>query len=286
MITIFNNTKTTWTIEPLRNNSMAKIKFTKKISDDKFKSFELITSTDINYDKDITKFKNMTEPVTVSNDNTELRFMKKTTAPMVVTNANAQYKKDFLLISVPMYGHVLKDIIAENAYVINYMIAKGELIMAVSVGGNPNDNFSFVLHNIETNIDTTYRFGKDADNKEFWFIKSVGSEPTEAIETPTFRIKKFRPSKPTYLICADIKDKSKLESIERIKPNNHEIIYAKDSVEAIKHLESKFANGYKSVTVFGAKKSFFGTYDELMDYVNGKFKIVNILKYDGGIIRK
>ncbi len=285
MITLFNETKTTWEIAPMRTENMAKLKFTKKVNPKQIKSFELVTSTDIKYDEKFNTYKEMVLPVSVVTENTEVRFLKKTTAPMLIKNTNEKYKRDILLISVPMYGYVLKDIIGENSYVINYMIAKGELVLTASVSGGDDDTFGFVLHNVKDHTDLTYRFSKDPENNTFALVKSH-SEPTDAIETPTYKIRKFRPNRATHLICADIKEKSKLEAMEKINPANHDIIYAKDSVEAIKHLEAKLEEGYKSVTVFGAKKSFFGTYDEIMNFVNEKYRIINLLRYDGGVVRK
>jgi len=285
MISMFNNTKTTWAVEPMRNETMSKIKFTKKMGDDKTKSFELVTNKSIAFNDKFTTMKNMTEPVTVATENTEVRFLKKTSAPMIVPNINEKFKRDILLISVTMYGQVLKSIGGKNSYVLNYMIAKGELIMAVSINGGDNDDFSFVLHNTEDHTETTYVFAKDLENGDYVMTKGT-HKSEEEITAPVFKIKKFRPNQPTHLICADIKDKKKLESMPKIKPDKFDIIYAKDSVEAIKHLESKLTDGYKAVTVFGASKSFFGTYKEIMDFIDSKFRIVNILRYDGGIMRR
>lgn len=286
MITIYNETKTTWEIAPMHVDSMSKIKFVKKISDKQYKAFELVTSSNIKYDEKFNKYREMVLPVTVAEENTEVRFLKKTTAPMLITNTNETYKRDILLISVPMYGYVLKDIIGDNSYVLNYMIAKGELVIAASVSGGKDDTFGFVLHNIKDHTDLKYTFAKDLETPGFVLTKVTSDASNEPIETPTYRIKKFRPNRATYLICADIKEKSKLEAMGKINTDKHEIIYAKDSVEAIKHLETKIGEGYKSVTIFGAKKSFYGTYDEVMDFINGKFRIVNLLRYDGGIVRK
>lgn len=279
MIYMYNETNTPWTYSAITDR-YARFTVAKKVDEMKTRYFNLASTTLAI--ENIESYVNMDSVDTIYSGTVGLLFQKRDCAPMVTTTT--KYAKDILMMNIQLNGSVIKSINSTTMNVINYMIAKGELILVVSGDDNTDNTIEIVLHNNREKNVTTYVFTKNGNT---YNVETYTEETGEILSSPNFKIYKFRPSRPTHAILVnDGDDGDYFDNNKLVQPDRHVIHYFNDeNIGSV--IDSLKKDKYNAVTLF-VNKEELDNGEQLAHFpaIKKAFAVVNILLNNKKVIKK
>lgn len=301
MITIFNSTRYAWKIKIIEGKIACFYKdkiYNKKINDTEKKikkSAHILAYTSLFPDKvpDLDTFVNMKTPQVLTDKNTTVIFSKKDFNPFV-TEKNEPVK-NILLVSVPIRkGYKVTDIFTEDVFILDGYILGGELTLIASFNSD-KAKMKVTTFDPKTNHVSGYTFSASTDGiKVTTDINTVTEEKKEEFKNmKPFKLKVFRPAKPTYTILVYRQDKNKLQNVIDVNKHNVVEITNKTSIDTIKNL---LKENYKAVTIFVDAEEFGQTQQKIYGNLlrklfttsvdKKKMNIINLLLNNKKIIKK
>lgn len=275
MITIYNETANAWKKTQI-NDRISKLTMSVDLEEGKKRYLDLITSNDVEY-TDLDKFVNMEGCRNLTEGNVSVKFHKKDIKPMIISAIKPNLSSDILLITIDLKKRIVKSIKNTRAAILNYFIAGGVLNLVVSVKEFENkSSFEMVLHDRETVTDDTYTFTKSKDNHYSLIVST--SQVDEALEKPTYRIARFRPSRATYLIYVSKKDEETFKN-SFARHDKHFVKYFDGLGELSDAIEEAKKYGYKAVTYFADAESD----SRITELLKETFMVLNTMTKDGKI---
>jgi hypothetical protein len=187
---------------------------------------------------------NMTEVGLVSNITTSVMFNRKDYSPFIINKDISP--KDILLISLDLKAKKIVEISSENVFLLEGFLMGGELSIIATLN-NKQSTLNVKLLDSDRDKVVTYTFSVDPEKNKFY----VDLDEMKADCKPEdiqFKLKRFRPAKPTYAIITHTKDTQKLKSI--VDPEKHYIVeITKQNIDSV---IEKLAGEekYKAVTLF------------------------------------
>lgn len=275
MITIYNETANAWRKTKI-NDRISKLTMTVDLEEGKKRYLDVITSNDVEY-TELESFVNMEGCRDLVTDNVSVKFQKKDIRPMIISSVKPNMASDILLITIDLNKRIIKSIKNTRAAILNYFIAGGVLTLVVSVKEFENKStFEFVLHDKETVSDDTYSFTKSRDG--FYSLIVTTSQVEEALEKPTYRISRFRPSRATHLIFVSKKDEGTFKT-EFTRHDKHFVKYFNGLGELSDAIEDAKKYGYKAATYFADAEND----TKINEVLKETFMVLNTMKKDGKI---
>jgi len=270
MLVIYNESNIGWEKVKI-NDRISKFVTSRHLKNGKVRYIDILTSNDLS-DLDVSDCINMDYCKTIYAGPTAARFQKKDLKPLIV--ATDKTNNDIVLVTIALNGRILKSVSNPRAGILNYMIAKSELIMAFSIRDfGEGYTFGFTVHDPNLIADTTYSFVRTGD--EYVLTTSV-SQVESALTAPSFKITKFRPSVPTNLIFVNAKDKDAFTSTYS-KHNYHDVHYYNNEAELNDLITEYKANKYDAVTLFENSATMDNRYASVVTTIKSSFRLVNIL---------
>lgn len=289
MISIYNETKTPWLLYKNGDTDVVKISKLKErvhsvTKETKRRSLTCITYAslfdDISRTSDIMKTITQSKTITpIVDKKTAIIFNRKELKPFISERGEG-IEKDILFASIFLAGRKVVHIRNNDAFFLDYFML--------------NSDFSFIASFNRPDAYLTIDLLDEAQDKVFTYVftKENGTMKTtiftrkkdEDKDSTDFKIRTFRPSKPTYtIITSKSDDNDALNTI--LKPDAHYVLHAgisetgdvlPDVVEKLK--EEK----YRAVTLF-VNKPF-----ELSEELDSEEieSIINVLKQQFYIVYK
>ena len=274
MLVIYNESSTAWERTQI-NDRILKYSTTRTLKDGKNRYIDILASADLDSEKS-TDYVEMNDCAVLYDGMTNIRFQKKDVKPFIVTSDKSDI--DILLITISLKGKILTSITNTKAGILNYMIARGELAMVVSVRDfGAGHKFEFTVHDPKLIADTKYTFTR-TENK--YHLETTITQVEKAITDPNFKIVKFRPSAPTNLILVNEQDKDAfLQAFN--KSQYHDVQYYSTGEELCNIVDNYKRNKYDAITLFENGTALSDNYVGTRKMLKSKFRIVNVLFNSG-----
>lgn len=207
--------------------------------------------------------------VTAFEGTTSIHYGKFDNLPNIGTNGT---NKDIYLIAKDIRGCRIKDITKQDVFIFSYKIMKGTLFMIMSVKDTCK-KFEITLYNNEAGEDRRTTFDLEAGTAETTVVTGT-SEPE------MFRIRAFRPSRPTHAVLCSTADEGNIDS-KYLPADKHTFFTYTSDDDYGDAVAKALDEGYKAITVFttleDALNNDFGKYDDIITYLRTAFDQVNII---------
>ena len=218
----------------------------------------------------------MNAPVKVSDMNTNVFFNKKTAAPYIVTGI--KNVKDIFCLGIDLKGSIVTNVSGYGSYVLDRFIAKGSLCAIISLSETCTE-FSITVHNNRDKESITYTFMRTDDS---WRNEIHTAKDEEELDTPSYDIRRFRPSHVTELVIVKDKDRQFMDKLGLTTPEDDYNIYEYDSRQILEDIiEAVLAEGYEAVTYYVRDVSVTGKYYKYyandIERLQESFKAVNLM---------
>jgi len=287
MISVYNETKLCWNIDAI-NTSVIRLSKSKEVRDNKVtikkKSINIIMYRQLikqidEFNSFIAKTRQTSYPVTIANSTTAVIFNDKEFKPFV-TERNYNLK-NILLGSLFLEGKKVINVINNNTFMLEFFLLGAEFSFITSFN-SPSASLRIDLLDQKTNVITQYEFFQsNTGNIEL----NITTRPAiEAERTTKYRVRSFRPSKPTKLILVHYKDIEALDEV--VDTSKHTIVCYTNLEESVAALVK---DNYKAITLFSKSKMRAETpeekrrYDYVTRHLNKRFQTVFKLHIDGKV---
>lgn len=251
MISVYNETKTTWGFETINDSvlRLMKRKTRKNVETGKVtnRAISIIAYTQIFGDLDalrarLSKIRMSEHPSALSYKSTTIVFNRKEFKPFISERDTNQ--KHVLLGSLFLKGRKVVSVKNNDTFLLEYFIMGGEFSFIVSLN-RPTANFVVELLNEKQNKLVTYKFFVNEAKNRISLEKS--EQPVEeGKEYGDIRLRPFRPSRPTHLVFADVKD---TDLAEALLSGQHSVRYFDETVSVEDLITAAQAENYKAVTL-------------------------------------
>lgn len=194
--------------------------------------------TEVN--KKITSLTETKETTLVSDNFSSVIFNKKAFRPFIISQG--KYAKDIVLGTIALNGRRIVDMSIQSAFLMEHMIFAGEFSFIASLNA-PNAKFDFKIFDDQTKTIQCYHFYKNENG----IICGEVTEEDAADHVGSTKIRKFRPSSPTYVILVQ---KEAIDILKKlVTPEYHNIIEIDkhNFDDVVKNLKNE---NYKAVTLF------------------------------------
>lgn len=282
MIYIYNETNTPWDYNRL-TEKVSKFVIKKPVSDNKEKRIDLVVSNNITVNEHLSSYVNMNSVMQISESSTGVIFQKKDCVPLVT--ADSKYTKNIILLNINLRGRIIRDILTRGVQILTYAIAKGELIMAVSCSDAQDTAMDIIMYSSKTETDTQYSFVK---TKTGYGINITENDDVEAIESPVYKIKKYRPTSPTHLVLVHKDDMNAMTANNVIMKPERYCIVEFDENDIAEIIAKYRQDGYRAATLyvnteFLNRDTEFGVYYET---IRNSFTYLNIIINNGKVFKR
>lgn len=290
MISIYNESRTPWGLKILNNkvNCFFKEKTYKRKNVEKIvkKSVHILAYTTLfENELDMSKYVSMDAVEKLSDKNTTIIFSKKDFNPFITEKAEPV--KDILLLTISLKGRKIVDISNENIFILEGFILGGELNMIASIN-DLTKPLNITLYDETRDEYDVYSF-----SSENGLCKSSYKLNENNDDKKQFRLRTFRPARPTYTILTYPQDIEKLQTI--VDFNNHNVVEINNkNINEV--TDNLLDQNYKAVTLFidseqfddNENKIYGGMIKNLFYKKNGNksFKIINLLLNTKRIIKR
>lgn len=252
MISVYNETKTTWGFDTINDSVLRLMKRkTRKDSETgkvvKSRVTSIIAYTQIFGDLDalrtrLSKIRMSKHPSALSYKPTTIVFNRKEFKPFISERDTNQ--KHVLLGSLFLQGRKVVSVKNNETFLLEYFIMGGEFSFIVSLN-RPTANFVVELLDQKSNKLITYKFFVDEAKNRITLEKS--ERPVEeGEEYGDIRLRPFRPSRPTHLVFADVKD---TDLAGALLSGQHTVRYFDETVSVEDLITAAQAENYKAVTL-------------------------------------
>jgi hypothetical protein len=271
MITLYNETKVAWGLDTV-NGSVIRLSKSKEVRNDsdlsRKRTISIITYTPL-FEK-IEELRTaligarMTgSPAVLTNKSTAIIFNNKEFKPFV-TERNYNLK-NILLGSLFLGGKKIINVRNDHTFLLEFFMLGAEFSFIASFN-NEAATITIDLLDQKTNTVTQYRFTQ-IDGKIV--VKTTDRVATDKEKGSNFRVRIFRPSRPTNVILVHPKDAEHLE--QTIDTTKHQVVVYQNLDAEIENLASQ---NYKAITMFAKSKYGQETHAEKKrnDYVTKKLK--------------
>jgi hypothetical protein len=286
MITLYNETKASWGIENV-NGSVIRLAKTKEKRNaegpSKKRTISIITYTPL-FEKleelktQLLKSKMTQSPVVLTGKSTAVIFNNKEFKPFV-TERNYNLK-NILLGSLFLEGKKIINVRNDHTFLLEFFMLGAEFSFIASFNSDAA-LLSIDLLDQKTNMITQYKFTQE--NGQI-IVKTTDRAATEKEKGSNFRVRVFRPSRPTNVILVHPKDKAELEST--IDTSKHQIV---EYTDLEKEMETLVTQNFKAVTLFAKSKFREETdiekkrYDRVVKKLSTRFQTVFKLHLEGKV---
>ena len=299
MLAMYNNTKFDWRVNAPKpdkgNGSFAKVSGGAK-SNAGFKGISFLCPAETAVGK--TNACGVTDLYT---GKMNIFYGKKDNSPNFAGTESSD--KNVFLIALDINGQRVIDLTRQDIFVLSYVIVSGTLFIALSVKDGCEE-FQFTTYNERTKTKTVHTFAVAQTEGTLAERTTVTTVVTEnaRVEKPErpFKIRCFRPSRPTYLVFVKNSDKADADAyIDNAKDKNisrdgNLIVYYDDCEDLssnLKHYSQK--EGYSAATLYtnleAAMGDDFGAYDDDVVLLRNVCNVTNIIlgaKSPIGIIKR
>lgn len=281
MIYLYNNTSKPFTLtEGQKFSSIGTMREIDNKGDKVVKKYASVPFSGKKQPKaiDLDKYVNMNTPVRVHEMNTNVFFNKKTAAPYIVTGA--KNVKDIFCLGIDLKGSIVTNVGGYGSYVLDRFIAKGSLCAIISLSENCTE-FFVTVHNNRDRESIQYKFVR-TDNG--WRNEISRSKDEEDLDTPSYDIRRFRPSHVTEFVLVRERDKEFMDKLGIVESNDRDNynVYEYTGREMLDDIiEAVLAEGYTAVTLYvrdiSVSGKYYKHYVEDIEYLQEQFSAVNIL---------
>lgn len=268
-ISVFNNTIGAWRAGKPSKDSV-RITGGRKV-DDTFKGISIyVPSEGLN-----TEALGITESddiVTVYEGNTGVYYENLTNVANACTTGS---NKNFYLIALDIRGCRITNITKQDVFIFRYLIVKGILYLILSVKDTCK-SFDVSLYNKEKGKTITHTFNLETK-------KVIKNETDGGDSDNNFKIRVFRPSRPTYLVYVKEED---IDLIDTKFTESHNVVKYTDDDDLSAKVNEACKAGYTAATLFTTLEEVlnndFDSYDNDVCYLRSAFNQVNIIL--GGVV--
>lgn len=286
MIYIYNETKAAWGSESI-NNSVLRLTKTKTRANqqgtEKKRSIGVISYAQLfenvaGLKKTFDSLKMTQEPVVISDKSTSIMFNHKEFKPVIVERT--QNIKNVLLGSIFLQGKKIINVRNDHTFLLEFFMLGAEFSFITSFN-KENSQMTVDLLEEATGVITQYKFQQVNGQV---VVSTTERQATEKEKSFTYRVKSFRPSRPTQAILVHEYDLAELS--KTIDGERHHIVVYQNLEEAMAGL---VAQNYKAVTLF-VKAKFRGEteiekkrYEVVTKKLCSRFKTVFKVHVDGKV---
>lgn len=289
MISVYNETKTTWGFQTI-NDSVLRLMKRKTRKDYetgkvvKNRAINIIAYTQIFGDIEalrtrLSKIRLSEHPSALSYKPTTIVFNRKEFKPFISERDKNQ--KHVLLGSLFLQGRKVVSVKNNETFLLEYFIMGGEFSFIVSLN-RPTANFVVELLDQQHNKLITYKFFVNEAKNRIELEKS--EQPVEeGKEYGDIRLRPFRPSRPTHLVFADVKD---ADLAGALLSYQHNVRYFDDTISSVEDLiAAAQAENYKAVTLLYNPTVAVDQqrYDQIVSLLLSKFSTVYKMNKAGEI---
>lgn len=270
MIKLFNDTDTPWRVSKPHQNGTVKISAGKTV-DGVFRGTSIVAPHE---NLDITAFNTTksTKMVTPFEGNTSIYYGKFDNLPNIGTQGA---NKNIYFIAKDFRGKTIVDITRQDVFIFSYYTNKGRLYLIMSVKDTCKE-FSITLWDKETQKNEVTTFNLETDTVNTTVDTETSEQPEEQ-----FKIRRFRPSRPTTAILIR-EDDEELVDKKLLESEAHVIYrYKADGSNMGEVVATMVENGYSAATLFTGLEDVmnddFGDYDDTVTYMRSAFAQLNII---------
>jgi hypothetical protein len=252
MISVYNETKTAWGFDTINDSVLRLMKRkTRKDAETgkvvKNRAISIIAYTQIFGDLDtlrtrLNKIRMSEHPSALSYKPTTIVFNRKEFKPFISERETNQ--KHVLLGSLFLQGRKVVSVKNNDTFLLEYFIMGGEFSFIVSLN-RPTANFVVELLDQKNNKLVTYKFFVD-EAKNRITLEKTEQPVEEGKEYGDIRLRPFRPSRPTHLVFADVKD---ADLVGALLNGQHSVRYFDQTVSVEDLITAAQAENYKAVTL-------------------------------------
>lgn len=268
MIKLFNDTDVAWRVGKPASNGTVRISVGKKV-DNVFKGISIIAPHD---GLDVSAF-NTTKSkkiLTAFEGNTSVYYGKFDNLPNIGTQGT---NKNIYFIAKDFKGYNIKDMSRQDVFIFSYFISKGMLYLIMSIKDTCK-KFQITLWNKDTKKDEVTTFDLENNTVTTEVAKEKSEQPQQ------FKIKRFRPSRPTTAILLR-EDDEELINKDLLESESHVIYRYKDEESSGEVIATMVENGYSAATIFTGLEDVinddFGEYNDTVAYMRSVFTQLNII---------
>ena len=271
MIAIFNNTIGAWKAGKPSKDSV-RIGCGRKV-DNQYRSISISVPTE-GLNTDALNVTESNKIVPVYTENTGIYYGTFDNSANVCTTGT---NKDVYLIALDIRGCKIADITKQDVFIFRYLIVKGVLYLILSVKDTCK-SFDITLFNkdLGKNIVNTF----DLNKMEMTSVE-VPAKDTDA----NFKIRVFRPSRPTYLILVREEERDIIDT-KILEGTSNKVLTYKDDEDLSTIAKQLDKEGYTAVTLFTNLEELlnndFKSYDDAVCLLKTVFAQVNIVL--GGVV--
>lgn len=252
MLSIYNETKTPWDMDVINESVVRISKVKDKLENDKVvksRSVRIISYTqsfdDIEHTKtQVANLIKTKEPIVITDKTTSVIFNRKEFKPFI-TERSQNNPKDVLFGSIFLGGRKVIRVHNNNTFLLEYFMLSADFSFIASFN-RPESILTVELLREETNVLSTYVFFKE--NNEIKLTCTEKQYEAKEIPEVPFKLKSFRPSRPTHVVLVKEKDRILLE--DTIDVTQHTVLLL--DVDLDKTILSLRNENYKAVTVFSS----------------------------------
>ena len=192
----------------------------------------------------------------------------------------AKNVKDIFCLGIDLKGSIVTNVGGYGSYVLDRFIAKGSLCAIISLSENCTE-FFVTVHNNRDRESIQYKFVR-TDNG--WRNEISRSKDEEDLDTPSYDIRRFRPSHVTELVLVRERDKEFMDKLGIVESNDRDQynVYEYNSREILDDIiEAVLAEGYSAVTLYvrdiSVNGKYYKYYEDDIAYLQEQFNVVNVL---------
>lgn len=257
MISVYNETKTTWGVKSVNESVVRLIKEkvveNKETNEKQVSSVSIIAFTQLFGDVEtaesrLSKIKFSNFPTVLSYKPTSLVFNRKEFRPFVTERQEPQ--KQVLLASILLKGRRVISIRNRDSFLLDYFIKGGEFSFTASFN-RPTAECVIEFYDESENRVDKYRFFIDSYKNKISLQKSE-SRLESKFDFKPVKIYPFRPARPTHLVLANSKD---ADIINILLNSSYNVKFFDETISIDQLIEEAKAENYKAVTLLSNPSS-------------------------------